>query len=163
MIDTSQLTPATPRLLLPCAPIVPATWLPWPLSSSGVLSLSQKSQPFVSSTNPLPSLSPPPAGPSLVHTLGARSWLSYATPLSMTATITPLDPIVVLHACGASMSASLPRFSPQSSLKRGSFRVVPAAVQSGAGAGPLHALSRPEVIVYAGSCGRTSTPASSRA
>ena len=29
MIVTFQLTPATPNELLPCAPMIPATWVPW--------------------------------------------------------------------------------------------------------------------------------------
>ena len=73
MIETSQLTPVTPAALLPCAPIVPATCVPWPLKSSGVLSSWTKSQPRVSSTLPFPSLSPPPAGSSLIQMFGARS------------------------------------------------------------------------------------------
>ena len=73
MIETSQLTPVTPIALLPCAPIVPATCVPWPLKSSGVLSSCTKSQPRVSSTLPFPSLSPPPAGSSLIQMFGARS------------------------------------------------------------------------------------------
>src|SRR5262245_12069418 len=43
--DTFQSMPTTPRLLLPVAPMVPATWVPWPLSSKGLLSLLAKSQP----------------------------------------------------------------------------------------------------------------------
>lgn len=34
-----QLTPVTPRLLLPTPAMVPAQWLPWPLSSNGSPSL----------------------------------------------------------------------------------------------------------------------------
>ena len=47
---TFQLTPVTPVPLLPTAPMVPATWVPWPLSSVGLLSLLMKSQPRQSST-----------------------------------------------------------------------------------------------------------------
>ena len=49
-IWTFQLTTATPMPLLPTAPMVPATWVPWPLSSKGLLSLLAKSQPTRSST-----------------------------------------------------------------------------------------------------------------
>ena len=68
-------TPATVKLLLVMAATVPATWVPCPSPSSGSLSavpqswsrqvtpapevLSTKSQPMVSSTNPLPSSSTP--------------------------------------------------------------------------------------------------------
>ena len=52
MIETSQLTPAMSAPLLPSAPIVPATCVPWPLKSSGVLSFWMKSQPRVSSIFP---------------------------------------------------------------------------------------------------------------
>ena len=43
MIETDQLTPATPWPLLPTAPIVPETCVPWLLSSIGSPSLSTKS------------------------------------------------------------------------------------------------------------------------
>ena len=33
MIETDQLMPVTPVPLLPEAPMMPATWVPWPLSS----------------------------------------------------------------------------------------------------------------------------------
>src|SRR5919198_6501725 len=45
MIRTFQFTPATPTPLLPAAPIVPATCVPWPWSSIGLLSPLTKSQP----------------------------------------------------------------------------------------------------------------------
>src|SRR2546422_5971773 len=35
MMLAVQFTPTTPRLLLPTAPIVPETCVPWPLSSGG--------------------------------------------------------------------------------------------------------------------------------
>ena len=50
MIRTFQFTPATPVALLPSAPIVPATCVPCPWSSNGLLSLFTKSQPRQSST-----------------------------------------------------------------------------------------------------------------
>ena len=43
MIETCQLMPATPMPLLPTAPIVPETCVPWPLSSIGLESLLAKS------------------------------------------------------------------------------------------------------------------------
>ena len=43
MILVVHATPATPMPLFPTAPIVPATWVPWPLSSIGSPSLLAKS------------------------------------------------------------------------------------------------------------------------
>ena len=45
MILTFQFTPTTPTPLLPTAPIVPETCVPWLWSSNGLLSLFTKSQP----------------------------------------------------------------------------------------------------------------------
>ena len=61
MSRTVQLTPTTPTALFPTAPIVPATWLPWPglASSMGLESLLAVSMPKQSSTRPLPSSSIP--------------------------------------------------------------------------------------------------------
>ena len=73
MIGTFQLTPVMPAPLFPSAPIVPATCVPWPLKSSGVLSFWTKSHPFVSSTKPLPSSSPVPGGSLLTQMLSFRS------------------------------------------------------------------------------------------
>ena len=73
MIETSQLTPAMSAPLLPSAPIVPATCVPWPLKSSGVLSFWMKSQPRVSSIFPLPSSSTPFGGSSFVQMLSFSS------------------------------------------------------------------------------------------
>jgi hypothetical protein len=36
MIFTRQVTPAMPSALLPTAPTMPATWVPWPQSSFGL-------------------------------------------------------------------------------------------------------------------------------
>ncbi len=75
-METFQHTPATPSALLPTAPMVPAQWVPWKWSSIGSLSSLQKSQPWMSSTNPLLSSSTP-ASPScsavFTHMLGTRS------------------------------------------------------------------------------------------
>ena len=49
MIRTLGAIPTTPMPLLLTAPIVPATCVPWPSSSSGRLSLLTKSQPLTSS------------------------------------------------------------------------------------------------------------------
>ena len=49
-IRAPYATPATPTPLSPTAAIVPATWVPWPFSSSGVASSATKSQPCTSST-----------------------------------------------------------------------------------------------------------------
>ena len=50
MIVLFHVTPVTPTPLLPAAAIVPATCVPWPLSSVGLLSWFTKSQPRQSST-----------------------------------------------------------------------------------------------------------------
>jgi hypothetical protein len=49
IIFTVHATPETPRALFPTAPMMPATWVPWPLSSSGSSSLFTKSYPDVPS------------------------------------------------------------------------------------------------------------------
>ena len=59
MRRTVQLTPTTPRPLFPTAPIVPATWVPWWLSSMGSESLLAVSMPKQSSICPFPSSSIP--------------------------------------------------------------------------------------------------------
>src|SRR5215467_2100723 len=72
---TFQLTPTTPTLLFPTAPIVPPTCVPWPLSSIGSESLLATSIPLQASTKPLPSLSIPSLLQSAVlrNILPARS------------------------------------------------------------------------------------------
>ena len=50
MILTFQFTPAMPWPLFPRAPSVPATWVPWFMSSCGLLSSFAQSQPRQSST-----------------------------------------------------------------------------------------------------------------
>ena len=47
---TFQLTPTTPTPLLPTAPMVPATCVPWPLSSIGSESPLMGAMPWQSST-----------------------------------------------------------------------------------------------------------------
>ena len=108
MIETFQLTPTTPEPLLPTAPIVPATCVPCPWSSIGSASLLAKSQPYTSSTNPLPSLSirSPATSPGFRQALAARSRWAWSTPVSITATTTLREPVVMSQASGASMSAS---------------------------------------------------------
>src|SRR5258708_36647519 len=77
MILVVQFTPTTPAVLLPTAPIVPETWVPWLWSSMG-------SQVFVIALNPWvlaaqvtlvpPTVTVKPAGAD--QTLAARSgWL----------------------------------------------------------------------------------------
>ena len=67
MIDERQLIPVMPRLLLPMAPIVPATWVPWPRLSDGLFGANgslesvRKFQPKKSSMKPLLSVSRPSA------------------------------------------------------------------------------------------------------
>jgi hypothetical protein len=143
MIRELHVTPATPRALLPVAATVPATCVPCPLSSVGLLSPFAKSQPRQSSTYPLPSSSTPfvrhPAqsSPALTQMFGARSGWAVSTPVSMTATTTSELPVETDHASGASMSASgVPavKFTvwpvlcrPQSRVKKGSFGVTSVA------------------------------------
>ena len=112
MILTVQLMPASPTPLLPAAPIVPATCVPWPWSSVGLLSFPAKSQPCQSSTKPLWSLSIPSVrqplqfSPGLIQICELRSGCDQSTPVSITATVTLELPVVTFHASGASMSAS---------------------------------------------------------
>src|SRR5688572_5596525 len=87
-----QHTPATPLPLPPTPAMVPETCVPWSSLAPPELMLllpPSKSQPRVSSTLPLPSLSTPSAGSyGLTHMLAARSsWLKY-TPSSITPTTT---------------------------------------------------------------------------
>ena len=49
IMETSQLTPVTPRLLSPTAPIVPAVCVPWPWSSIRFPSFEIAFQPCTSS------------------------------------------------------------------------------------------------------------------
>ena len=76
MRRTVQLTPTTPTPLFPTAPIVPATWLPWSLSSKGLESLLRVSMPKQSSIWPLPSSSMPLLLQSRVlrNMFADRSW-----------------------------------------------------------------------------------------
>ena len=94
-----------PRSLLPRAPMIPATCVPWPCLSSPDPLPSTTSPPKRSSTTPLPSSSRPLDG-SLVfsHRLDFRSgWLD-CTPVSSTATFAQL--VRSVQAPGASMSWS---------------------------------------------------------
>ena len=45
MMRVRWAIPVTPTPLFPVAPMVPATWVPWPLSSIGLASLLLKSYP----------------------------------------------------------------------------------------------------------------------
>jgi len=109
MSELVQATPLTPIPLLPTAAMVPATWVPWPLSSMGSPSLLTKSYPCTSSTKPLRSSSMPlPAiSPGLVQTLAARSTWRQSMPVSTTATTGTRLPVVKPHAAAASRSASV--------------------------------------------------------
>ena len=105
MILTLQHSPVTPFLLLPFAPMIPATWVPWPCSSSPEPLPSTTSPPQRSSMTPLWSSSLPLDG-SLVfsHRLPLRSGWLLCTPVSSTATFAQL--VRLSHAAGASMSWS---------------------------------------------------------
>ena len=99
MIFTLGATPTVPRPFSEAA-MVPATWVPWKSSptSCRVLSSLQKSQPWTSSTKPLPSSSmpfvslPPPDSPGFVHCRAARSGWLKSTPSSTTATTVTAAP-----------------------------------------------------------------------
>src|SRR5208283_5313950 len=58
-IWTCQFTPLTPTPLLPTAPIVPETWVPWPLSSMGsqVPDMELKPREFVGQVMEFPLMS----------------------------------------------------------------------------------------------------------
>ena len=92
-------TPVTPTRLPPRAARMPATCVPWPLSSDGSPSRLTKSAPLTSSTKPLPSSSMPLPGISrgLRHRLSRRSGCVRSAPVSMTAT-TVLPPVETSHA-----------------------------------------------------------------
>ena len=87
---TRQATPAIPTPLLPTAPMMPATCVPWPRSSAGLPEPVIALMPWTSSTYPLPSSSRPLPGisPGLTQRLAARSGWSVRIPESITATIT---------------------------------------------------------------------------
>ena len=86
--ETSQLTPATPTPSSPFAPMMPATCVPWP--SSG-----PQPRLFVPSGR---SLRTPPTNACWLRRFGARSGWRPSTPLSMTATSTSFEPVVVSQA-----------------------------------------------------------------
>ena len=97
--------PATPTPLSAVAPMIPATWVPWP-------ALSVVSVVLVTVLKPA-TTRPPRSG-----------WLA-CTPVSTTPTVTPA-PVDFVHACSASMSAStrplVPGLNmPQSCGQYGSF------------------------------------------
>ena len=105
MIFTLQHSPVMPRSLLPRAPMIPATCVPWPCWSSPEPLPSTRSPPKRSSITPLWSSSLPLDG-SLVfsHRLDFRSGWSVCTPVSSTATFAQL--VRSFQAAGASMSWS---------------------------------------------------------
>jgi hypothetical protein len=112
MMRADHATPTTPVALPPIPAMVPEQWLPWPWSSSGSPSLFTVSMPCTSSIQPLPSSStplvslPPPLSPGLIHMFAAMSSCVYKTPVSITATTTPVAEVRMSQASGASMSAS---------------------------------------------------------
>src|SRR6185503_6932664 len=110
MIFTRHATPVTPIPLLPDAPMAPDTCVPCQSVSgfSKVFArLCRKSQPFLSSTYPLPSSSAPlpMISREFTQAFGARSGCDKSMPVSMTATTKLLLPVVKSHARVALMSA----------------------------------------------------------
>src|SRR6266853_238737 len=90
---TCHVTPTIGYALLACAPIVPETWVPCPLSSFGspvpVIALI----PNRSLVNPGNELV---AG--LCHNWFVKSRCVYQIPVSITATMTLVEPVVKSHA-----------------------------------------------------------------
>src|SRR5436190_13721080 len=87
-----SVTPGASPRTSPWPAMMPATCVPWPLSSAGVPSPLTKSAPWTSSTTPSPSSSRPLAGISagLVQMWPRSCARSSCTPVSSTATRTPL-------------------------------------------------------------------------
>src|SRR3981081_689704 len=85
MIRVVQLTPVTPMLLFPTAPIVPDVCVPWPASSAGshedVIAL-KPCDPAGHVIGPLERVTVNVAGAD--HMLAARSGCVYWTPVSTT-------------------------------------------------------------------------------
>src|SRR5262249_17901612 len=108
---TCQLTPVTPRPLLPAAPRMPDTWVPWPLSSLGSLEPARQFQPFTSSTKPFPSSSTPLLAqpehdsPGFAQLSGARSGGVRSPPGPRPPALTAREPVVTSHAEVAWMSS----------------------------------------------------------
>src|SRR3990167_7449018 len=90
IILTLQLTPTTPSALLPAAPMIPATWVPWPLSSIASVVFDRKFQPLAT----LPLIS---------------GWF-LSIPVSTAATVIDAEPVDSLQAPSASIF-----FSPHKS------------------------------------------------
>src|SRR5436309_13690058 len=110
MMLAVQFTPTTPRPLLPTAPIVPETCVPWPLSSAGLQENAIALNPcepaghvIVLADDPEPQVTVKAVG--AVHMLAARSGCEYSTPVSMTPTTLFVDPVVMSQALVAWMSA----------------------------------------------------------
>src|SRR5262245_51701533 len=106
MMLAVQLTPATPLPLLPTAPIVPATWVPWLLSSRGKQLLLMALKPWVPAGHE--TVKPPMFTLNAVgadQMLAARSGWFQSTPVSMMATTLAREPVVMFQAGTALMSA----------------------------------------------------------
>jgi hypothetical protein len=103
---TVQATPETSMPLLPTAPIVPETCVPWPALSSSVGVPLEDDEGDTVALMPCRSLRKPLVpGLGLVHRLATRSVCVRRMPESMMATITPGAPDWMDHAAGAPMSA----------------------------------------------------------
>ncbi len=93
----------TPIVLFVCAPVVPATCVPWlkaVLGGFGLLSLSPTSYPLMSSMYPLLSSSIPLPGisPGFTHNWFTKSGCPICTALSVVATTTLEFPKLTSHA-----------------------------------------------------------------
>src|SRR6267378_549270 len=106
MMLAVQFTPTTPRVLLPAAPMVPDTCVPWPLSSRG-------SQVLVIALKPCVPAAQVIVRPAIVtvkdvgadQTFALRSACVYSMPVSTTATTFASDPVDTSQADLAPMSA----------------------------------------------------------
>ena len=101
-----QLIPVTPLPLFPAPAIVPATCVPCPLSSMGihvfVIALKPR-VPAAQVTVPVPNATVNSRG--ALHTFADKSGCVKSTPVSITPTITPFDPVVISQASVAPISA----------------------------------------------------------
>mmetsp|Transcript_35718 Transcript_35718/g.63688 ORF Transcript_35718/g.63688 Transcript_35718/m.63688 type:complete len:231 (-) Transcript_35718:724-1416(-) len=140
IIFTLGASPVTPTVLFTTAPMVPATWLPWPLSSvTSPVSLT-KLYPWMSSTKPLPSSSTPGRpknSASFVHKLGCRSGWFITQPVSSTATTAPLPVVMSLPSVKSPRTVRTFHSSHQSASSGTTLLALPTAATTRASAAPF--------------------------
>ena len=115
---TVHATPVTPRLLLPTAPTIPDTCVPWPTSSVGGPLMFTALSPLVLSVS-LIVLGSSEAydivvfGARLTQRLATRSWWVRSAPESRMPTMMPEALVLVFQPASALMSApAMPPFPP---------------------------------------------------